>query len=102
MTGERPSPPDTLVLGCTHFPMLRTVIGETVGPRVEIVDSAATTARAARELLRDKGLLRAAGDGEAPAPNLLATDGAVRFAAVGSRFLGRAIAPADVEIVDIQ
>jgi glutamate racemase len=98
---QRLSRPDTLVLGCTHFPMLRTVIGETVGPLVEIVDSAATTARAARELLRDKALLRAAGNGQAAPIRLLATDGAARFAAVGSQFLGRAIAPSDVEVIDI-
>jgi glutamate racemase len=101
-SGQRSSRPDTLVLGCTHFPMLRTVIGETVGSEVEIVDSAVTTARATRELLQRKGLLRTLVDGPAVAsPVLLATDGAQRFATVGSRFLGRAIAPADVELVDI-
>jgi glutamate racemase len=101
-SGPRLSRPDTLVLGCTHFPMLRTVIGETVGPAVEIVDSAATTARAARELLQAEGLLRPITAGvTASAPRLLATDGPQRFAAVGSRFLGRPIAVADVEVVDI-
>jgi glutamate racemase len=93
--------PDTLVLGCTHFPMLRTVIGETVGPQVEIVDSAVTTARAAHALLRDRTVLRAEDGAGGPPPRLLATDGAVRFATVGSRFLGRAIAATDVELVDI-
>jgi glutamate racemase len=97
----RLSRPDTLVLGCTHFPMLRTVIGETVGPQVQIVDSAATTARAARELLQGEGLLRPMGDTPASAPQLLATDGVQRFATVGSRFLGKPIAAADVELVDI-
>lgn len=99
--GPRLSRPDTLVLGCTHFPMLRTVIGETAGPQVEIVDSAATTARAARELLKGEGLLRPIGHAPASAPQLLATDGAQRFATVGSRFLGKPIAAADVELVDI-
>lgn len=100
--GLRQSRPDTLVLGCTHFPMLRTVIGETVGPEVEVVDSAATTARAARELLQREGLLRSVADAPAGGPKLLATDGVPRFASVGSRFLGKVISPADVELVDIQ
>jgi glutamate racemase len=97
---QRESRPDTLLLGCTHFPILRTVIGETVGAQVEIVDSAATTARAARDLLRSKGLLRLTPAAMETRPRLLATDGQ-RFASVGSRFLGRAIAAEDVELVDI-
>jgi glutamate racemase len=93
--------PDTLVLGCTHFPMLRSVIAQSVGSQVEIVDSAATTARAARELLGARQLLRQAGHQQPLALRLLATDGAQRFASVGSRFLGRAIAASEVELVDI-
>jgi glutamate racemase len=96
----REAPPDTLLLGCTHFPILRTVIGETVGAQVQIVDSAATTARAARELLRSKQLLRDAGGAADSRLRLLATD-TQRFASVGGRFLGRAIAAHDVELVDI-
>jgi glutamate racemase len=94
--------PDTLVLGCTHFPMLRTVIGETVGPQVEIVDSAATAAHATHETLAGRGLLRVASQDQRGRAWLLATDGAQRFATVGSRFLGRTIAVSDVELVDIR
>lgn len=36
--------PDTLLLGCTHFPLLQTALQHVVGPQVRIVDSAATTA----------------------------------------------------------
>jgi glutamate racemase len=93
--------PDTLVLGCTHFPMLRTVIGETVGPQVEIVDSAATAALAAHETLGNRGLLRAAGGERRGRTWLLATDGAPRFASIGSRFLGSPIAASEIELVDI-
>jgi len=93
--------PDTLVLGCTHFPMLRTVIADSAGPTVQIVDSAATTARAAREQLQEGGLLSDAADGPGLGLRLLATDGAARFAAIGSRFLGRTIAESDVEIIDL-
>lgn len=49
---------DTLVLGCTHFPVLRPIIRDVVGAHVTIVDSAATTARAARALRNACGLLR--------------------------------------------
>jgi glutamate racemase len=98
---QRALRPDTLVLGCTHFPMLRTVIAETAGPQVEIVDSAATTARAAHALLHAQRLLRHAADRSQPSLKLLATDGVQRFASIGSRFLGQAIAVADVELVDI-
>jgi glutamate racemase len=98
---QQPSRPDTLVLGCTHFPMLRGVIGDAVGSQVAIVDSAVTTARAARALLQASGLLRTHSPPEGPAMRLLATDGAARFASVGSRFLGLAIEPGDVEIIDI-
>jgi glutamate racemase len=97
---QRERRPDTLLLGCTHFPILRTVIGETVGAQVQIVDSAATTARAARELLLSRQLLREADGSPDKKPRLLATD-EHRFAAVGSLFLGQAIAADDVELVDI-
>lgn len=94
--------PDTLVLGCTHFPMLRETIEAVVGSGVAIVDSAATTAAHVQALLRERGLIRS----EAPASGaraleLLATDGAARFALIGSRFLGRSIDPAELELIDL-
>ena len=105
--GARPA--DTLVLGCTHFPMLRAVIREVVGPTVRIVDSAATIALAVEQSLRERGLLSttelpqavcgAAAD--ASQLRLLATDGVARFAAVGTRFLGRSIQPHEVALVDL-
>lgn len=55
-----PLPPsariDTLLLGCTHYPLLRSVIAGVVGDRVAIVDSAAATASALAELLSVNGL----------------------------------------------
>ena len=91
--------PDTLVLGCTHFPVLREVIGRVVGPAVTLVDSATTTAEALAQRL---GATRAS---VASSPRgrlgLLATDGPERFAAVGSRFMGEFITPEQVEIVDL-
>jgi glutamate racemase len=93
------SVPDTLVLGCTHFPMLAGAIRRAVGAKVEIVDSAATTAASVDAQLREAGLTRTeGGDGLV---RLLATDGRERFARVGSRFLERAITPDEVELVDL-
>lgn len=90
--------PDTLVLGCTHFPMLLDSIRAAAGEHVRIVDSAATTARAVSVALNKAGLERASGEGSL---RFLATDGADRFARVGSRFLGRPLSPEEIEIVDL-
>ncbi len=91
--------PDTLVLGCTHFPVLAPALQKVLGPDVAIVDSAATTASVLAEVLEHHGLLRH--DQAAGKVTLLATDGAERFARVGAVFLGRPLAPAQVEIVDL-
>lgn len=76
---------DTLVLGCTHYPLLKGVIQETVGSEVALVDSATATARAVRDLLRRHRLLRTTGTGST---HFFVTDAPERFAKVGSRFLG--------------
>lgn len=90
--------PDTLVLGCTHFPVLAQAIRAAVGPDIRIVDSAATTAKSVRELLVLQSLTRQAGE---PATRFLATDSVERFARIGSHFLERPIDPAEVELVDL-
>ena len=48
---------DTLVLGCTHYPLLREVIGRVMGPEVELVDAGAEAARAVRDLLEERDAL---------------------------------------------
>jgi glutamate racemase len=98
LAAAAPDTPDTLVLGCTHFPMLLDTIRAVVGERMRIVDSAATTARQVRRLIEAAGLARRQG---ASAVRFLASDGAERFARVGSRFLERPIAAADVEVIDL-
>jgi glutamate racemase len=90
---------DTLLLGCTHFPVLTATLASVVGSSVSIVDSARTTALVLAEQLRQKGLSRS-GDGSS-APRLMATDGPERFARVGSRFLGQSFAAGQVELVDL-
>jgi glutamate racemase len=91
--------PDTLVLGCTHFPVLAPAIGRVLGGAVTIVDSAETTARVLVEVLGQADLRRP-GPGQGRL-QLLATDSAERFARVGGTFLGRPLEPGDVEIVDL-
>jgi glutamate racemase len=95
---EGASRPDTLVLGCTHFPMLTDAIRAVVGPGVGIVDSAETTARHVRQTLEEQNLLARGGEGGL---RLLATDAADRFARIGGRFLERPIRPHEVELVDL-
>jgi glutamate racemase len=92
------SRPDTLVLGCTHFPVLAEAIRLVAGGEVDIVDSAETTARHVRTTLESRGLAAACGEGSL---RLLATDAAERFARIGARFLERPIGPHEVELVDL-
>ena len=91
--------PDCVILGCTHFPLLREVIAGVVGGGTAIVDSASTTAACAMQVLADAGLATASA--AAGALRLLATDGATRFSRVGGRFLGEPLATSDIEIVDL-
>ena len=90
--------PDCLVLGCTHFPVLKKTIARICGPGVTLVDSAETTALATERLLNERGLARADGTRTL---RFLATDAPERFARVGELFLGAKIAPDDVELVDL-
>jgi glutamate racemase len=96
-SGERH---DSVILGCTHFPLLADAIRAELGPGPSIVDSATATARSVAALLERDGLAAtprtARGD-----LRLLVTDGAARFARLGSRFLGETFAVSDVEVVDL-
>jgi glutamate racemase len=92
--------PDTLVLGCTHFPMLIRAIQSAISDKVRIVDSAVTTAHAVRDALNSSGLARSPGQ-SAGTTRFLATDSPDRFARVGSRFLGRTLTPNEIELVDL-
>jgi glutamate racemase len=91
--------PDTLVLGCTHFPVLAPAIRAVLGDGPYLVDSAATTAKALAAALATRGLATPDGPGRI---ELLATDDTDRFARVGGTFLGRPLAASDVEIVDLR
>src|SRR6266850_6047885 len=83
----RRSGADTVVLGCTHYPLLAGAIAEVLGPRISLVDSAEATAAAVEELLAGRGLLRQADE---PARHrTICTDVPDRFRALAERFLGR-------------
>lgn len=99
---------DALVLGCTHYPILRRVIQETVGAGVRLIDSGEATAASVAGLLARRELARPVSPGEAGAqPRALCddmdhfyvTDAAERFARVAERFLGSA--PRVLEAVEI-
>jgi glutamate racemase len=72
---------DTLILGCTHYPVLKTVLGEVAGAGVTLIDSAETTATAARELLAARGEER--GGDASPRPRFFVTDVIEDFERVG-------------------
>ena len=93
---------DTVVLGCTHFPVLRGVLARVCGPRVTLVDSAETTARAVARMLQATALANPGAPGfQASRVRFLATDAPARFARVGAVFLGHPISVDDVELVDL-
>ncbi len=87
---------DTLILGCTHYPLLRPVIRQVMGDEVQLVDSAPATARAVEAVLKDRGKQAQAGLGQV---QYVATDHPDRFRRVGSKFLQKEID--DVEVVDL-
>ena len=96
-----PRPPgatiDTLLLGCTHYPLLRSIIEEQVGERVAIVDSATATASALAELLGINGL---EAEPAASATHLQLTTGdAGTFHALAGRLFGSAFP--DVKQVEL-
>jgi glutamate racemase len=85
---------DTLVLGCTHYPLLRRQIEAGVPESLRVIDSAEATAD---EVARRLRLSRHGSNGES---RFFATDSVAKFGALGSRFLGRAIGA--VELVDLE
>ena len=77
---------DTLVLGCTHYPLLKQTLHEVAGPAVQLVDSARETAKAVACRLEEQQLLHQSPT-TAP-PRYFVTDIPDRFERVGGSFLG--------------
>jgi glutamate racemase len=97
---------DTLVLGCTHYPILKGVIQDTIGEQVRLIDSGEATAKEVKTLLETKGLARSRpGTGALERrlcddlDHFYVTDAAERFARVAERFLGSK--PARLEAVEV-
>lgn len=95
-----------LVLGCTHYPILKKVISETVGPDVALIDSGEATAAEVKASLKQSGLAHT--DTSAlyeerqlcdDLDHFYVTDAATRFAKVAERFLG--VAPTILEAVEV-
>jgi glutamate racemase len=88
---------DTLVLGCTHFPVFKPMLSTILSPEVTVVDSAEATAQALQALLHEKSLLNARG--HTPEIQYLVTDSVRRFQSVGEIFLGEPL-QGKIELVD--
>jgi glutamate racemase len=80
---------DTVVLGCTHYPLLKPVLAGVLGGDVRLIDSAAETAGETRRVLADRGI-EAASTAE-PLRRFVASDDSSQFLRLGQRFLGRAL-----------
>ena len=106
--------PDTLVLGCTHYPLLRPLIAKSVPESMRVIDSAEATAEAAVHLVNGRAVFpilpKSASQeseraGETTNPPLqaeiccFATDSVGKFERLGSHFLGHPVGP--VELIDL-
>jgi glutamate racemase len=79
---------DTLILGCTHYPLLKKAIQKFLGRGVRLVDSAEETAKEVERVLKKRALARDRGKGT---PSFFVTDAPDRFIKVGQRFLGEKV-----------
>ncbi|MGI8811752.1 MAG: glutamate racemase [Pyrinomonadaceae bacterium] len=96
--------PDALVLGCTHYPILKHVIQQTVGQNVKLIDSGEATAEEVEKLLVTRGLANTNAVSGARTlcddlDHFYVTDAAERFAHVAERFLGTK--PSKLEAIEI-
>jgi glutamate racemase len=80
---------DTLVLGCTHYPLLKAVIGDVIGRKVRLIDSAEETAAETAATLKQTGLAHEKTDNARY--RFIASDAPEQFLRVGGRFLGSSI-----------
>ncbi|MBF0541839.1 MAG: glutamate racemase [Nitrospirae bacterium] len=87
---------DTLVLGCTHYPLIKEVIGRVIGTNVKLVDSALSTALEVKSMLEKLDLLS---NNNTNSTKFFVTDGLIRFKDIGRGFLSREID--DIEKIDL-
>jgi glutamate racemase len=86
---------DTLVLGCTHYPLLKQVIADVLGEDVTLIDSAEETARETAAVLNEECLTASAG--ATGSHRFIASDDPLMFLQLGQRFLGDAIESVEVK-----
>lgn len=79
---------DTLILGCTHYPLLKKSIQKIIGKNIKIVDSATAVAESVKILLEEKNLLKQKGVGK---HKFFVSDSPEKFKELGSKFLGNKI-----------
>jgi glutamate racemase len=91
--------PDTLVLGCTHYPLLRPIFEGAVRPGAKVIDSAEAVAQAAANLLSGGAFAAESGAAGETEIRCFATDSVEKFERLGSRFLGRPVG--HVELIDL-
>jgi glutamate racemase len=85
---------DTLVLGCTHYPLLKPLLQRVMGSDVRLIDSGEETAAAVMQALEANGL--AAPAGAAATHRFAVSDDEARFRQVGARFIGERMGRAEV------
>ena len=87
---------DVVILGCTHYPLLRDVLQAEMGPDITLVDSGEETARSVEQILRERDMARVGGE---PVHSFFVSDTPRRFRDFGRRFIGHILD--DVAHVDI-
>lgn len=89
---------DTILLGCTHFPVFKPLLTKILPPTVRIVDSAEATAWSLKNTLTEQNLLNI--NGAKGDTRFLVTDSVDRFKRTGELFLGESLEVSSVELVD--
>ncbi len=85
---------DVLVLGCTHYPLLKPLLARVLGPTVRLIDSAEETARAVEREIEQRGL--GAPRAQDPTHRFVVSDDEPHFRKVGARFLGEKLKTVEV------
>jgi glutamate racemase len=94
-----PADVDTVVMGCTHYPLLRPVLRAALPERIALVDGAEATALEVAEILQGRSIGRSSS--APPAHRLLVTDAPEQLARLAPAFLGETVPPERVELIDV-
>lgn len=89
---------DTVILGCTHYPILKSLLARILGPQITLVDSATTLAQAARDFLRQHQLAAQTGPGTL---KLYASDDPQKFTCSARKLLGRSLKRATLKKLNV-